>query len=477
MKVQHFFFISVIVILASCKAVHLPEEPALINMPNAFDNSSHYSIDSLKLTQPKISILFTDEYLSELIHDGLRNNTDLRNTFYNIEIAKANQIRTKGLLLPELNFETNGAIFKYGDYTQEWAGNRTTEMTPNGPFFNRLLPNFYSGLTSKWEIDIYNKLRDRNKSAQARILSSVDGRSLIETNLVSEIAKAYYELVSLDNKIEIFQQSITIQENSLTIIRELKAAGRASELAVNQYESQILNTQAQALQLNQEIVELENYINQLLTRYPQKVFRNNKALKETEFDFFETGIPSDLLRNRPDIRMAEKELQATRFDTQAAKKEFYPSLRINTGIGFNGFSAPLLFTLPSVAFNFLGGLSAPVFNRKHLESDFKQASAMQLIALNNYQQSIVAAFTEVHNELKNIENLKSITELKVSEANSLENIVKNSDLLFVSNRASYLEVLTAQQNLLQAKLELVDLAKALKISSINLFKILGGEQE
>jgi outer membrane protein TolC len=125
----------------------------------------------------------------------------------------------------------------------------------------------------------------------------------------------------------------------------------------------------------------------------------------------------------------------------------------------------------------LGGLSAPIFNRKHLESDFKQASALQLIALNNYQKVIVTAFTEVHNELRHIENLKSILRLKVSEANNLENIVANSDLLFISNRANYLEVLTAQQNFLKAKLELIDIAKEIKNSSINLFKILGGGEE
>jgi multidrug efflux system outer membrane protein len=477
MKIQHLYFFSILVIFASCKAVQLPEEPALLSMPMDFESSTSESKDSLKSTIPRLSLLLSDEYLRDLVDNGLRNNTDLRNTLYQIEIAKANQIRTKGLLLPELNFETNAAIFKYGDYTQEWAGNRTTEMTPNGPFFNRLLPNFYSGFSSKWEIDIYDKLSDRNKSAQARILSSVDGKNLIQTNLISEIAKTYYELVSLDNKIEIFQQSITIQENSLAIIRELKDAGRSSELAVNQYESQILNTQAQSLQLNQEIVELESYMNQLLTRYPQSVMRNKDALKGNESEIFETGIPSDLLRNRPDILMAEKELQATRFDTKAAKKEFYPSIRINAGIGFNGFSAPLLFTLPSAAFSFLGGLSAPIFNRKHLESDFKQASALQLIALNNYQKVIVTAFTEVHNVLRHIENLKSILRLKVSEANNLENIVANSDLLFISNRANYLEVLTAQQNFLKAKLELIDIAKEIKISSINLFKILGGGEE
>jgi outer membrane protein, multidrug efflux system len=175
--------------------------------------------------------------------------------------------------------------------------------------------------------------------------------------------------------------------------------------------------------------------------------------------------------------MAEQELLATRFDTKLAKKAFYPSFNINAGFGSNGFSAPLLFTWPSAAYSILGGLTAPVFNRKALQADFKTASAIQLTALNNFQQTIISAFTEVYNELKNIENLKEIVSLKQDEVNTLEQAIENADLLFQTNRADYLEVLIAQQNLLIAKLDLQNLKKLQKVSSINLYKVLGGGKE
>lgn len=473
MKFYRIYLFLILSMLGACKTVQLPTEKSLIQMPETFVDSR----DTTNIAKIKWSAFFTDEKLKALILEGLERNIDLQNAFQNIEIAKANQLRAKGMLLPKVDAGASATVYKYGDYTQEWAGNRTTEMTEGGPFFSRHLPNYYLGLMANWEVDIYGKLKDQNKATRARFFSTFEEKNWVQINLVSAIANVYYELVALDNQLDIIKQNIAIQENSLEIVRQLKEAGRSNELAVKQYEAQILNAKANASQINQAIVEYESIINLLLARYPQAIDRNKNALSETSSLVFQSGVPSQLLNNRPDIKMAEQELVATRFDTKVAKKAFYPSFNINAGFGSNGFSAPLFFTWPSAAYSILGGLTAPVFNRKALQADFKTASAVQMTALNNYQQTIISAFTEVHNELKNFENLKEIAELKQKEVKTLEQAIQNADLLFQTNRADYLEVLIAQQNLLHAKVDLQNFSKLQKMSTINLYKVLGGGQE
>jgi outer membrane protein, multidrug efflux system len=473
MKFYRIYIFLILSMLGACKTVQLPKEKSLTQMPETFVDSK----DTTNIAKIKWTAFFTDEKLKVLIQEGLDRNIDLQNAFQNIELASANQLRAKGMLLPTVDAGASAAVYKYGDYTQEWAGNRTTEMTEGGPFFSRHLPNYYLGLMANWEVDIYGKLKDQNKAAQARFFSTFEGKKWVQTNLISAIANVYYELVALDNQLDIINQNIAIQENSLEIVRQLKEAGRSNELAVKQFEAQILNAKADAKQINQIIVEYESIINLLLARYPKVIDRNKNILSDSLAVAYQSGVPSQLLSNRPDVRMAEQELLATRFDTKVAKKAFYPSFNINAGFGSNGFSVPLFFTWPSAAYSILGGLTAPVFNRKALQADFKTASAIQLTALNNFQQTIISAFTEVYNELKNIENLKEIVSLKQDEVNTLEQAIENADLLFQTNKADYLEVLIAQQNLLIAKLDLQNLKKLQKVSSINLYKVLGGGKE
>jgi len=471
MNINNIYIILIFSVLSACKSIQLPQEKPLIKMPETFIDS----YDTTIVDKVKWANFFTDEKLKVLIREGLDRNIDLQNAFQNIEIAKANQLRAKGISLPSVNAGTSAAIYKYGDYTQEWAGNRTTEMTPGGSMFSRQLPNFYFGFMANWEVDIYGKLKDQNKAAQARFFSTLEGKNWVQTNLISSIANAYFELVALDNQLDIINLNIAIQENSLEIVRQLKETGRSNALAVNQFEGQILNSKANAKQINQTIVEYESIINLLLARYPQSIVRDKNSLTDSIQIIYKSGMSSQLLQNRPDIKMAEMELLAARIDTKVAKKAFYPTLNINAGVGFNGFSIPLLFTLPSVAYNILGGISAPVFNRKVLLYEFKTASALQLIALNNYQQALINAFTEVYNEFKNLQNLNESAELKQKEVITLDKVIQNSDLLFQANRTNYIEILIGQQNLLNAKLDLLNLRKKQRLNAINLYKAFGGE--
>jgi len=463
--------LSLFVLLIGCKSIQLPTEKPMVSMPEKFTDTN----DTLSEVKILWSDFFVDIKLKLLIQEALSNNLDLQNAMQNIEIAKANYSRAKGLLMPSVNAGTSAGVTKYGDYTQEWAGNKTTEMLP-GRIIPQNLTNYYIGFVSNWELDFYGKIKDQNKSAQARFLASSEAKSWVQTNLIAMLANTYYELIGLDNQMIILKQNIALQEKSLNIVKILKEAGRGNELAINQFEAEILNAKYELNQITQSIVEFENIINTLLSRFPQPIDRIQNNLSESSLLKYRSGIPSMLLQNRPDVKMAEQELIAARFDTKIAKKEFYPSVNINAGLGLNGFSPTLLFSLPSAAYNLLGGLTAPVFNRANIKANFATASALQISALNNYQQSIVVAFTEVYNEMKNFNNLDESFQIKQQQVAKLEKAIEYADLLFQSNRANYLEVLVAQQNLLQAKLDLNELSKLQRQSSINLYKALGGGQ-
>jgi NodT family efflux transporter outer membrane factor (OMF) lipoprotein len=290
---------------------------------------------------------------------------------------------------------------------------------------------------------------------------------------VAEIANNYFELLFLDNELEILQQNIQLQEQSLILIKIQKEAGTSNELAVQQFEAQIFNSKAIAKELAQVIVEIENNINTLLGRYPQPIKRN-KANLYAAIQTIKAGVPSQLLQNRPDIRLAEQELRASKADVKAAKLAFYPSLNISASIGFQAFSPSFLVNTSSIAYSVLGGLTAPLINRSALKANFNTANAEQQKALFNYQKTVLVGFTEAYNQVKNIENLNEVYEIKQQEVSTIERGINSANLLFEAGKATYLEVLVTQQRFLQAKIDLLQFKKKQQQSLVNLYKSLGG---
>jgi outer membrane protein, multidrug efflux system len=456
------------VVSVGCSTVKLPVESALPTMPTTYRGGTD-TLDAAMLTR---SYFFTDAKLISLIDTALARNTDLLNAYQNIEIARANTQLTKGAMRPFVNAAFLPGVQRFGLYTMDGAGNKNTEIY-NGSDIPTILPDFFGGFQSVWEIDAWGKLKNRNKAAVTRYLSSIEGRKWLQVNLVNTIAVNYYELLALDNQLASIQQSLAIQQDVLRLVRIQKEAGRGTELAINQFEAQMLNAKALAKELEQAILENENNINLLLSRYPQPIERNSDWLTVQNKKLV-AGIPSQLLQNRPDIRSAELDLAASRFDVLAAKKAFYPTITINAALGLQAFS-PATFVRPqSITFGLFGGLLAPIFNKSALQSEFNTQSAVQLQVLNNYQQTMVTAFGEVFTLVKKIENLQEMIDLKKAEVQILQKAVSNAKTLFQAARAEYLEVLTAQQNLLDANLALGQYKKTQNQETANLFKAVGG---
>lgn len=460
----------VILLLTGCKTrnIHLtvPER----TLPERFQRYT----DSTTIADIKWRDYFADAHLVALIDTALANNPDLKIAMERIEMAHAGLLNAKAALRPAVSGNVTPAIRRYGLYTMDGAGNISTEMTP-GKIVPTDLPDFYIGLQSSWEIDLWKKLSNRKNAAYSSFLASVEGTRFVTTSLITEIALSYYELIALDNEREILTETIRNQEEVLDVIRYQKEAGRANELVVQQFKAQQLNTQTLEREVMQQISETENRINFLLGRYPQPIERNMELLFRDLPLEIASGIPSQMLLNRPDIRAANYQVKASRFDVKAANAEFLPSLTLTAGLGYQAFNPKFLFNTPaSIAYSLVGGLTAPLINKRAIEARFRMAKSSQIIAMYEYQKAILNGYTEVVNELTRINALREISDLKTLQSQVLEESVETSNQLYVSAKATYLEVLIAQQNAIQAKLDMVDSHRKQLMASINIYKALGG---
>lgn len=417
---------------------------------------------------------FNDRHLVQLLDSALRNNWDVQIAFQRMQVAQSDVLLSNGLLKPRLDATVTSALRRYGLYTMDGAGNSSTFMLP-GKIVPTNLPDYFIGFQSVWEVDLWGKLKNRKKAALARYLASTEGRNLVITNLVSEIAQAYFELQAVDQTIRIIDETIAIQQRAFDIVRAKKEAAVLNELAVKQFEAQLLSLRALRVEVIQQSTEIENRINLLAGRYPQAVQRDTLYYNNPLPATIHTGIPSALLENRPDIRQANLQLLAAKADVAAAKAAFYPSLNITASLGYQAFRPNLLFTTPeSIAFTLVGNMVAPLINKAAIRAQFNTANAAQREAMYSFSKTVVNAFREVQTELIRSRNLQRVFDLKTSETNSLSQSIGIAEELFRTGRATYLEVLYAQQQTLKTKLELIETKKRQLLTTVNLYKALGG---
>ncbi|WP_254089246.1 TolC family protein [Dawidia soli] len=417
---------------------------------------------------------FTDPNLVALIDTALRNNQELNITIREIEIAR-NEVRArKGEYLPFLGIRAGAGFEKVGRYTNIGASEATTEIKP-GKETPEPLPDYMVAAVANWELDIWKKLRNAKKAAVSRYLSSVEGRNFMVTNLIAEIANSYYELLALDNQMAILEQNIAIQSNVLEIVRMQKDAARVTELPVRRFEAQVLNTKSQLYLIRQSIVEAENRINFLVGRYPQPVQRNAESFLTLVPDSIHAGLPAQLLANRPDIRQAEMDLAAAKLDVKSARAQFYPSLGISAGIGFQSFNPSYLLRTPeSLIYSLAGDLVAPLVNRNAIKATYYSANARQIQAIYHYERTILNAYVEVVNQLSKINNMKQSYQLKEREVQALTASIDISNNLFKSARADYMEVLITQRDALESRFELIETKKQQLNAMVNVYQALGG---
>ncbi|TRX21649.1 TolC family protein [Flavobacterium franklandianum] len=461
--------LSICLAVASCTPALTPLT-ATKSVPESFEKST----DTTNMSSTLWRTYFKDPNLVSLIDTALKNNQELQITLQEIEIAK-NDIRVrKGALLPSVGVGVGAGIEKVGRYTSQGAGDASTEIMP-GKEMPDPLADFKLAAFASWEVDIWKKLRNSKKAAVSRYLSTVEGKNFVITNLIAEVADSYYELLALDSQLDIVKQNIALQSNALEIVKIQKEAARATELAVQKFQAEVLASKSMEFDILQNIKETENKINFLLGQYPQEITRDKTNFVSLIPAVIHSGIPSQMLANRPDIKQAELELEAAKLDVKVARAEFYPSLDISAAVGFNAFKPSYLFTLPeSLLYSLAGDLVAPVINRNAIKAEYSSANARQLQALYNYERTILNAYLEVSSQLSRINNLEKSYELKSQQVAALNRSIDVAGDLFKSARVDYFEVLMTQRDALENKLELVETKKAQLNATVHVYRDLGG---
>ncbi len=464
------------VTMVSCKLTDPIQHKESLKAPENFAITS----DSTGIGNQRWSDFFKDRKLKALIDTAIHNNLDIQMAVQRIEMAQTNILVSRGAMLPMVNAEIAGGGRKFGEYTMDGVGNYDTNFSPNlnddrllpAPF----LPDYFVGLKSSWEIDIWGKLRTQKKAAYYRMLATEKAKQAITTQLVADVASLYYNLVFLDTELDIIRKNIRLQQTAVETITIQKEGGRANELGVRQFAAQLLNTQGLEVQILQQINETENNINVLLGRFPQPISRGTSLEQNTQL-IAEAGVPARMLLRRPDVQQSLLMLSAYYADQQVAQLAFLPSLNITALLGFNAFKSKLLFSPGSIAYSALGGLTAPIFNRTFLKAGQKRAEAASKEALLSYNQTVLTSFKEVTTGLKKMDYTNQLTIFKKKEVEVLQQAVATSQDLFLSGYATYLEIITAQKSVIEAELGLANVQRQQYLTLIELYRSLGGGWE
>lgn len=446
-----------------------------LELPDSYGISGD---SSNNLGQTSWQSFFEDQKLQELIEIALENNQDVQKTLENIRIASAHLKMSKLSALPDINVTAGSGVRRFGDYTMDGVGNADTNLSETVPQ-DKQLPSPYTdfilGAEFNWELDVWGRYGNLKRSAAARWMASQEASNSVKTWLIAEVASSYYEMLGLDEEVIILQKNIDYQQHAFDLSKDLKQTGKENQLAVDQFEAQLLNSQALLVQKKRQLRSLELVLKRLLGTYSEGIERT--TLKEVNFspEIIATGVPADLLRYRPDIRRAENELAATKADVGVARAAFFPSLRLFGMAGFNAFDFSKLFLNPGSSVYQLGaGLVAPVFNRKQIRTSFETSRSQQRIAFLDYEQTVLKGYLEVLDRVNAYASLEEQLSFKTNEVLVQRRSVDNANTMFSVGYANYLEVINSQRMALAAELEYVELRTEQLQNIVMLYKSLGG---
>jgi outer membrane protein, multidrug efflux system len=471
-KVSNFMAISIAgLLLQACGIPDVTPKKEDAQLPESFKSGSIEQNSSANIRWKEF---FDDPHLSSLIETAVANNKEINIMMQRISTAQNEIQARRGEYLPFVNFGSGAGGDKVGKYTRDGAVENGLNLA-NGQPFPTVLGDYQFGLSSTWEIDVWKKLRNATQVSVLEFMATNEGKNFLLTNLVAEVANSYYELIALDNQLENLIQNIQIQQNGLEIVKQLQFFARTNTLAVKRYQAEVAKNQSRKYEIAQQITVTENRINYLLGRTPQPIQRASNTFMAMKPKVLNTGIPSQLLQNRPDIRQAEFELKAAQLNIDVARANFYPNFGIKAGVGFDAFALKYLVNTPeSLAATLAGELVAPLVNKNAIQAEYKNANARQIQAAYEYEQSIIKAYTEVENQISNIDNLDKNYELKRKQVDALVQSIDVANQLFKSARADYLDVLLTQRDALDAKRELIETKQKQITAMVDLYRALGG---
>ena len=396
--------------------------------------------------------VFTDPQLQTLIEKALENNPDLLNAALNIDIAEQQLRASKLAFLPSVVFAPNGSISHFGTHTSS-----TQAYT---------LP-----VTASWDVDLFGKLRSQKKAAQMALIQSRDYKVAVQTNLICNVANLYYTLLMLDRQKQIVDDMSGLTKNTWDMMKLRMEFGRARSTSVQSAEAAYYSVQTQGADIKRQIRETENTLSLLLGEPAQSIARGSLENQSLPTNF-SGGIGVQLLSNRADVHANEMALAQCFYNIQEARSRFYPALNISpTGAwtNSNGLVNPGKLLLSVV-----GSLTQPIFMRGQLKAGLRVAEDRYKQAYNTWQNSILKAGAEVSNALVAYNSADEKNKLQQQQIDVLKQNVDHTQMLYAQSSSSYLEVITAQQSLLNAEISQVQEQFTKLQAIVNLYNALGG---
>lgn len=421
------------------------------------------SNDTLSMADMSWEELFKDSILQEYIKKGLQNNFDIRVAMQNIIAAEANLKQRKSGYFPTLGVN--------GSWThQEISGN-----SQFGALFDRV-DQYQLAANLSWEADIWGKIRSNKRAANAQYLQTIAANQAVKTQVITGIASLYYQILALDAQLKIAEQTLENRTKGVETIVALKDAGQVTEVAVKQTEAQKYATEIIIEDLKFNITLLENTLSILLGETSQKIERSTFEQQELNPEI-NLGVPAHLLSKRPDLIAAEYGLVSAFELVNVSRSQFYPSLTITASGGFQSLELKDLISTNSIFANIVTGLTQPIFNQRQIRTQHEIAKTNQEKALIQFEQILKTAGKEVSDALANYQNESNKISIRTQQVDALKKASEYSEELLAYGMANYLEVLSAQDNALNAELSLIDNQYKQFNAIITLYRALGGGWE
>lgn len=400
--------------------------------------------------------VFRDAKLQALIEEGLANNVDMQAAALRVEEAKVMLTAAKLSYLPTINFTPQGTL---------------SSFDKSKPTQTYQLP-----VSASWEIDLFGKILNAKRGQKVAYEQSKYSEQAVRSQIICGIANTYYSLLMLDRQVEITTETAAIYKENVRVMEAMKIAGMTTEAAVAQMRAASHQVEASLLDLKRQVRETENSLAVLLAKAPQPIDRSTLD-EQVMPEELTAGVPMQLLENRPDVKMAEMTLAAAYYTTNSARAAFYPGLNITGTAGWTNSAGMAVLNPGKLILNAVASLAQPIFNNGKLIANLKVSKAEEKIAQMNYQQTILEAGKEVSDALflYDTQNKKLVEDR--GQVDQLDKAVTYTKALFQSGDATYLEILTAQQNLLSAQLSEVSDNFQRMQAVINLYSALGGGRE
>lgn len=457
--------IGLTLLISSCGMIKKYEAPTLTEQQSSSLFRDEANSDTTSIADLSWQEVFADAKLQSLINLALANNYDLKNAVQQIAIAEASFRQSRLALLPNLNFAPQVSHNKNSKAALNFPSNVNIRLKTT---------TVQLGVSANWELDVWGKLASARRANEANWWQSQASKNAVQTALIANVANLYYTLLALDKQLAITEETIELRKKTVTTMKALKDAAVTTGAAVVQSEANLYAAEVSLPDLKQNIREIENTLCVLIGTTPQRIDRSSME-QSAITSSITTGVPIQLLSNRPDVLAAEMGFRKAFENTNVAKAQFLPSFTITAAnAGISALTHNNLFS-ESIFYNFIGGLTQPIFNRGAIKANHKINVAQQEIAWNTFQKTLLTAGQEVSNALYSYDNsVEKITKRR-QQIEALEKAVNyNMQLLEYSSNTNYTDVLTSEQSLLSAKLSGINDYLQQYKAVIELYRALGG---